>query len=79
MLEYHKYNHILYSMYLIIYAGFCFTIIQVIIRDGRKMVEYIYDEDKRTTILADVKDAPTPIEKRVNPLIHTRKKRKNVK
>ena len=43
------------------------------------MVEYIYDEDKRTTILADVKDAPTPIEKRVNPLIHTRKKRKNVK
>ena len=43
------------------------------------MVEYIYDEDKGTTILADVKDAPTPIEKRVNPLIHTRKKRKNVK
>ena len=42
------------------------------------MVEYIYDEDKRTTILADVKDASPPIVKRVNPLIHTRKKRKKI-
>ena len=39
------------------------------------MFEYIYDENKRTTILADVKDAPPQIEKRVNPLIHARKKR----
>ena len=42
------------------------------------MVEYIYNEDKRTTILADVKDTPPPIEKSVNPLIHTRKKRKKI-